>query len=182
MEKNIKDYLPYYTGQFLHVESYGTYKLVAYDQMQELYGIKHGTKAIWHPITNEFKLILRKLESMTKDEMIELLLSMCPPDMKDKPTPEDHDLDMFYNDGGNMVDGNVAVGANYTCICYEGQIAIRYNGDIHLFDEAGDHEMVVNQTAAFHYLVSKGFDLFNLINSGVAIEKQPTTQKENRST
>jgi hypothetical protein len=115
---------------------------------------------------------------MTEEEMIGLLQSMVPADMEDKPTDADYDLEMFYNDGGLMVDGDVAVGANYTCICYEGQIAVRDTGDIHLFDEAGKIERLVNQPQAFRYLLSKSFDLFNLIPEGLAIDKSKLALNE----
>src|SRR5690349_3284039 len=69
-------------------------------------GWRHNS--VW---ASECKLILRRLEDMTEVEMIGLLQSMAPPDIEDKPTPEDYDLEMFYNDDGLMVDGDIAVGA-----------------------------------------------------------------------
>ena len=122
---------------------------------------------------DECKLCVRRLDSMTEEEMRGLLISMTPPDMEDAPDAEDYDLEMFYNDGGNNVDADVAVGANCTCICWEGQIAVRYNGDIDLFDEEGKRDRVVNQTAAFHYLLSRGFWMWgdDWFDEGLIIDK-----------
>jgi hypothetical protein len=121
--------------------------------------------------------ILRRLESMTEEEMKGLLLSIVPEDMEDAPGADEHDVEMFYNDGGNMVDGDVAVGSNYSCRCYEGQVAIRKSGDIDWYNEDGSPERMVNQTKAFHYLISKGFDLFGLIESGDAIDEETLKQQ-----
>jgi hypothetical protein len=124
------------------------------------------------------KPILRNLQSMTEDEMIGLLQSMLPKDMEEKPTPEDYSIEMFYWDNATMVDGDIAVGANYTCICYDGQIAITICGTIRNTDEAGELQKDVNIPKAYHYLLSNHFDLFGLINAGLAIDAEtlnPTT-------
>jgi hypothetical protein len=119
------------------------------------------------------QLHLRQLEDMEKEEMIGLLQAMVPADMEDKPTPEDYDIEMFYNDDGLMVDADIAVGANYSCSCYEGQIAIKLCGSICLFDETGKdvtRDELTNVPKAFHYLLQQHFDLFGLIDAGMAID------------
>ncbi len=124
---------------------------------------------------SDIQVELRPLSSMTEEEMTGLLLSMIPPDMDDKPDADEHIVDMFYNDGALQVDGDVAVGANYSCRCYEGQIAILHNGDIEMYDEDGKRERAWNQSAAFQYLLSLGFDLFNLIPAGLALDTSSIT-------
>lgn len=118
------------------------------------------------------RLVLRRLEDMTDEEMIGLLQSMVPDDMEDKPKNEDYDLEMFYNDDGLMVDGDIAIGANFTCGCFDGQIGIKKCGSIILFDEEEDvtRDMLINTPMAFNYLLRQGFDLFGLIPAGLAID------------
>jgi hypothetical protein len=124
--------------------------------------------------TDSIKPILHRLEDMTEDEMIGLLQSMLPADMEDKPTPDDYSLEMFYNDDGLMVDGDISVGANYSCRCYEGQIGVKKCGSIILFDEERDvtRDQLTNTPMAFHYLLSRHFDLFNLIDAGLAVDEK----------
>lgn len=129
--------------------------------------------------TRPYKLLLRRLEDMKEDQMIGLLQSMAPPDMEDKPTPEDYGLEMFYNDDGLMVDRDIAVGANYSCRCYEGQIGVKVCGSIILFDETGKdvtRDELTNTPRAFHYLLQQGFDLFGLIPAGLAIDAKTLQQ------
>lgn len=124
------------------------------------------------------QLHLRRLEDMTEKEMIGLLQSMLPADMEDKPTEDDYSLEMFYNDDGLMVDNDIAVGANYSCRCYEGQIGVKLCGTIILFDETGDvtRDKLTNTPKAFHYLLQNHFDLFGLIDAGLAIDAKTITQ------
>lgn len=181
----IEDYLKFYIGQECRGHK-GRGILRGFDAqyfMGEAY-VMITTKENQTPdedyITNDYsckasdvKLYLRPLSSMTEEEMKGLLMAMVPIDMEDAPTAEDYDLEMFYNDGGLMVDGDVAIGANYTCRCYEGQIAIRQNGDIDCYDEDGkEREKVTKNPQAMHYLLSRGFDLFGLIPAGLAINSK----------
>lgn len=174
--RNMKDFIHYYIGQKVKNPYNAEREIIG-----DLKGIIQDFAVIrnydvfgdpWSELTyvgfDKIRLILRPLESMTEEEMKGLLISTTPKDMEDAPGPEDYDLEMFYNDGGTMVDGDVAVGCNFNCICFEGQIAIRQNGDIDFFDE-NERAHLVNQTSAFHYLLQKGFDIFGLIPSGLAI-------------
>lgn len=165
---NIKDYLKYYIGQ-----RYQGYKGVG--------DIHHCTLSNLHDMINtgeHVKPILRGIASLTEAELIEMHLATAPPDMEDKPTADDYSMEMFYNDGGLMVDADVAVGANYSCRCYEGQVAIRYTGDIDFYDEAGEREKSINIPKAFHYLLSLGIDLFGLIDAGLAIDAATINQPD----
>jgi hypothetical protein len=116
------------------------------------------------------QLKLRRLEDMKEDEMVTLLTNLFPFDMDDKPTADEFSMEMFYNDDGLMVDGDVSVGANYKCRCYIGQIAIKQCGSICFFDEAGNQEHGINVPRAYHYLLTQRFDIFSLIDAGLAVD------------
>jgi hypothetical protein len=77
---------------------------------------------------------------------------------------------MFYWDNSTMVDDDIQVGADVSCRCFEGQLAIRECGSIFLFDASGELQRCTNLPKGMHYLISKGFDLFNLIESEQAID------------
>jgi len=124
------------------------------------------------------KPFLRPLSSMTEDELIEVIQLTAPKGFENMPKPEDYDLEMFYNDGGLQVDKDVSIGANYTCICYDGQIAIRECGSIHLYDEDGNRESVYNMPEIYTYLLSKHFDIFNLIKNNEAISDTTNTTEQ----
>lgn len=119
--------------------------------------------------------ILRRLEDMTEEEMIELFQSMVPDDMEDKPSNDEFTVNVFRGDGGNLVDENVAIGAEYSCRCFEGQLTIKKCGTICAYDEAGDEEELVNAPRAYHYLLQQKFDLFGLIDAGLAIDIKTLT-------
>lgn len=133
--------------------------------------------------TDSIKPILRKLEDMTEEEMIGFIQSMVPMDMEDKPSPDDYSLEMFYNDDGLMVDGDIAVGANYSCRCYEGQIGIKKCGSIILFEEDKDvtRDQLINTPLAFRYLLTQHFDLFGLIDAGIAIDSKTLNEHTNEN-
>lgn len=161
MAKDIRHYLHYYLGQqCTHDEETGiiTAKLIEYVLSGRMSNVKP---------------ILRKLSSMTEEELLSLIMLAVPKHQKDAPTPEDYDLEIFRNDGGNMVDGNVEIGAQYSCGCYVGQITVTDCGTIHFYDEEKDVFVVYyNAPELYHYLLSKGFDLFGLIESDLALDQQ----------
>lgn len=192
MEKKIQDYLPYYVGCRVLIDDKeyglltgGTFvpnscNQIYYDiQTDEMKKNEHDDFSM--PYNDDaddpearIKPILRKLEDMSEDEMIGLLQSMVPANMEDKPVADDYDLEMFYNDDGLMVDSDIAVGANFTCICFEGQIGIKKCGSIILFEEDKDvtRGQLINTPMAFDYLLKMQFDLFGLIESGLAIDSK----------
>lgn len=98
-----------------------------------------------------------------------------PEGMEEKPTDEEYGIEMFKNDGGNLVNADVAIGAEYTCRCYVGQITIKKCGTICAYDETGDEQELVNAPRAYHYLITRHFDLFNLIPAGLAIDIKTIT-------
>jgi hypothetical protein len=175
---NLKDYAQYYIGCRCfntwfpegHEQYDFDWRLTAIDiDSVKPYRLDVQGGYTW---TDSIKLILRRLDGMTENQMIGLLQSMVPADMEDKPVYGDYDLEMFYNDDGLMVDGDIAVGANYTCICFDGQIGIKKCGSIILFEQDEDvtRGHLVNTPMAFDYLLKQGFDLFGLIDAGLAFD------------
>jgi hypothetical protein len=127
----------------------------------------HTVQQYSHKITP----VLRPLSDMKEKEMIELLKILFS-DVEDKINDDElQDMEMFYWDNACMVDGDIQVGANFSCRCFEGQIAIRECGSIFLFDEGGDQQRLSNTPEAMRYLLSLGFDLFKLIPAELAIDK-----------
>lgn len=162
----LQDYLHYYyNGQCLEAIKVPGQELrfdTAMVTTRTLFNVQAGL--------SEVKLVLRRLEDMTEDEMIELFQSMVPDDMEDKPANDEFAVNVFRGDGGNLVDENVAIGAEYSCRCFEGQLTIKKCGTICAYDEAGDEEELVNAPRAYHYLLQQSFDLFGLIDAGLAID------------
>ena len=169
----LKDYLHYYLYGNIFESGVSTCQLIGIGDCYYTIKTKQGTLLTLSDRAN-IKLVLRRLEDMTEEEMVGLLQSMLPEHMEDKPTPDDYSLEVFYNDDGLMVDGDIAVGANYSCRCYEGQIGVKKCGSIILFEENEDvtRDQLVNTPMAFHYLLSRHFDLFNLIDAGLAVDQK----------
>lgn len=167
--KKLSDYLHYYMGcKFITDNSEGevnpeTIRFI-YPMIEKGYNVQ---------------LVLRKLEDITDEEMIGLLQSMLPANLEDRPKNSDYELEMFYNDDGLMVDGDISVGANFSCICYEGQIGIKKCGSIILFEEDKDvtRDQLVNTPMAFDYLLKQYFDLFGLIDANLAIDAKTINNK-----
>jgi hypothetical protein len=175
-----QDYIHYYIGcEVFHLNNERKFRLITYEQEGgDLVGEWPSRRRTRFTPWELIKPILRKLEDMTEQEMIGLLQSMVPSDMEDKPKDDDYDIEMFYNDDGLMVDGDIAVGANFTCICFDGQIGIKKCGSIILFEEDKDvtRDQLVNTPMAFNYLLKQSFDLFNLIENGLAIDSKTLNQ------
>jgi hypothetical protein len=120
----------------------------------------------------KFKLCLRPLSDMTEEEMrglIKILFS----DVEDKISDDElQDVEMFYWDNSTMVDGDIQVGANFDCRCFEGQLAIRECGSMFLWDADGKElRWLTNIPEASRYLLGLGFDLYKLIPDGLVIDK-----------
>jgi len=176
--KELKDYLPFYVGCQIWEEGNNKGELLGFVNFGGIWNIHTNCSSndpYWSNISLH-KLILRPLSDMTDDEMIELIQHTTPEGTIVMPYPQDYDLAMFYNDGGNMVDTDVAVGCNYSCMCYEGQLAIRKCGSVHFFDEAGNPINACNMPKIYTYLLSKHFDLFGLVEAGLAIDKTTIIQ------
>lgn len=177
----LQDYINYYIGCRVEKDSdaldYPTIKGVHGDRVmisEYRYKTPHADGVFTRPEMYQYsdfvKPILRRLEDMTEEEMIQLIQIMVPDEMEDKPTDEEYILNLFHNDDGNLVNCDVAIGAEYNVRCYEGQLTIKKCGTICAYDETGDEQELVNAPKAYHYLLSKHFDLFGLIDAGIAID------------
>lgn len=158
--RKLKDYLHYYMGAtYWTNNSQGEVNKVT---LQYIYPMIDQAKNV--------QLHLRRLEDMTQEEMIRLIQVMVPDEMEDKPTDDEYILNLFHNDGGNLVNSDVSIGAEYNVRCYEGQLTIKKCGTICAYDETGDEQELVNAPRAYHYLLQQHFDLFGLIDAGLAID------------
>lgn len=177
----LKDYAPYYIG----TPCYNTWFPPDHDTYdagwvlkgfrttsEKCYMLESELDITW---TDSIKPILRRLEDMTEEEAIQLIQIMVPDEMEDKPADEEYILNLFHNDGGNLVNNDVAIGAEYNVRCYDGQVTIKKCGTICAYDETGDEQELVNAPRAYHYLLSRGFDLFGLISAGLAIDAKTIT-------
>lgn len=120
------------------------------------------------------KPLLRKLSSMTEEEAQQLLTILFEDKSlkdEDKVTADEIDVDLHPNDDALMVDGDMALVIALSCRCYEGQLGITLNGSLVLYNEAGSIDRLENTVEAFAFLLSKHFDLFNLIENNLAIDK-----------
>jgi hypothetical protein len=165
----LQDYLHYYLHGKIWEAGVTTCTLMGIGDSYYTIKTKQGTLLT---LSNraEIKLVLRRLEDMTEQEIISLLQSMVPTEMEDKPSDEEYGIELFRNDGGNLVDADALIGAAYTCRCYEGQISIKKCGTICAYDETGTEQELVNGPKAYHYLLTQHFDLFGLIDAGLAID------------
>ena len=170
--KELKDFLHLYLGCQMKHENGKVVTLVGYIRPTDKCIYKEANRMWNEEHTEDLQPILRPLSDMKAEDMIGLLMSTVPADMEDAPEADEWDVNMFYNDGGGMVDGNCAVGADFSCRCHVGQIAINLDGSINYYGEDGELERSPNHPQAFLYLLSKGFDLFGLLDSGIAISKE----------
>lgn len=157
----LQDYLHYYLGckmiRSSHWEPQNEPYILHFEVIKE--AVEFGDRPI-----------LRRLEEMTEKEMIAMIQATVPDDMEFKPVDDEYVINMFYGDGGNLVDERVAVGAEISLRCFSGQVCIWKCGTLYLYDDAGDEQFRVNDPKAFHYLLQQQFDLFGLIDAGVAID------------
>lgn len=171
MEKNIKDYLHLYLGA--EVEGGGN---VTYALLAALDEISLETNSnTWRGI----KPILRPLSDMTGGEADEFALlclnSPHAPKNFDTITIDEIQTEVVYNDGGNMLDDDVEVYIGIACRCIDGYVSIMKDGRIGMSDEndipTEKMKPVDDVYGKVVWLLSKHFDLFGLIESGLAIDK-----------
>lgn len=112
---------------------------------------------------------------MTNDEAEEFIL-MCMNsrhhmEEEDFAIADEIDFKIIKNDGGNLLDDDVLVYLDFTSRCFVGSIAFRKDGSIELLDEDCKIERLDDIPFKIAYLLSRGFDLFDLIPNGEAIDK-----------
>jgi hypothetical protein len=117
--------------------------------------------------------ILRSLSDMTEDEAIQYLQIILD-NLEDEVQRIDADeiqVDLHPGDGGNMVDGDIVLVIEFSCRCLEGQLAFTKGGSPVGYDEEGKIVRIDNAPRGFNYLLLKGFDLFQLLDTAQAILK-----------
>ena len=190
MEKNIQDYIHFYLGVKgkLSVRYHNGIEEQEVDaELNAVFnGDSHSFKCFdvdgkeWeHTMilpAKKFKPYLRPLSDMTEEEAKELVwLCMDNPHLKDKSYRIDKDeiqINVVPNDGGNMLDANIQVYIEIDCRCWTGNLAIWNDGAFILREEDSDRNEPIPDTAdKVRYLLSKGFDLFNLVSDGLALDK-----------
>ncbi len=140
--KHLKDYLHLYFGcECLYNNKTTIYSIQAFDKWSEICDLRNvslgGNFSNQVGIEN-IKLILRPLNDMTEEEMLEY--------GKNVDSLKDCDNAEFSRAGA---------------------IVFSTNG----FPNGHMYPDDYNTAESFRYLLSKGFDLFNLINDGLAIDK-----------
>lgn len=162
MKKELKDYLHFYIGQIVSadgnefelrgVEYSGAGALACNGLVID--GISQG----WWIENCDFKICLRPVSSITKDELKEVVFLFFGK----------HNEDII-----SQTIGEVKMKPK------EPQDRIKYGTSIpySLFKKDGSHYATATfatnslNPQQFQYLISKGFDLFELIDTGLAIDK-----------
>lgn len=155
-------------------------KLMDYDLVLGQFGVWFADEQKENLVNfypQDLKPILRRLSDMTEEEASNLLAILFYNSMNpdDRVTADEIDVDIHKNDDGLMVDGDMALVCELSCRCFEGQLGITLNGTLVLYDEEGKVQRLDNSVEAFVYLLSKSFDLFGLIEKGLAIDQKTLT-------
>lgn len=184
MSKNIKDYIYYYIGQKV---SYGgkLLTIVGYDAMQDKVVTSDGNWGFKDLFVTEIHLALRKLEDMTEEEVLHLFdLAYCG------FVPYGP---VIVYDGMGCQHGTTVIHETVRCIqidtysCHPSvggclPFALLQLDDELIwgkFSDAGSilqDDVTSRQFEQFHYLLSKGFDIWGLIDAGLAIDAKTITQ------
>ncbi len=120
------------------------------------------------------KPILRPLSSMTDKEAEHFTwLCMCSEFHQDEETQTSKDeiqIELVLNDGGNFLDDDVELYIDLSVRCFAGGIAFKKDRSILLCDEDGKQLPIDDIASKIQWLLSKHFDLFGLIEAGLAID------------
>ena len=179
MKKNIKDYLHLYLG--CEMKSTGGRKGKLVDVGETICVVVYDNddprgRVIYH---DWIKPILRPISDMNSDEAEHFawlcLNSPHAPKDFEKIDKDEIQIELVHNDGGLMLDDDVDIYINVSCRCMDGYIAIMKDGRIGIANESDiptrEMQPVDDVYGKVHWLLKKGFDLFGLIESGLAIDK-----------
>lgn len=183
MSKEIKNYLHLYLGCEVLIESemymWGGKRAKIIDTIIRVSRYGEIECKTYCPPTSDVKLILRPLSSMTEEEAAHFAW-IC---LNSRHAPKDFiaiekdeiDTNLVHNDNGLMLDDDVEVYIGICCRCLDGYIAIMKDGRIGMADEddtpTKEMKPVDDVYGKVQYLLSKHFDLFGLIESGLAINQ-----------
>lgn len=162
-----KEYLPFYLGQQCQTDDGKIGRFSGFDICTTDYSIVMITVKFDEEDDEDFavyndnekcdriKLILRELSSMTEEEMKELYKLM------DEPGNTFH-YPVTNIKFGEKIDGH-----------QPNIINVKFEGTNGSSGGIGHHTILLNRinSRSFQYLISKGFDIFNLIPNNLAIKK-----------
>ena len=178
--KNIRDYLHLYFGCEIVIEN-TTYWLVhekhkhTWDKFN-IQGWFIDYCNIVDPPKLTFKLLLRPLSDMTQKEA-EHFAWLCMDsehhlEEDTRISKDEVQIELAKYDGGNLLDPDIEIYIGVIVRCFEGAVVIFKDGSISVVDEEGKaREPIDNIAHKVHYLLTRGFDIFGLIESGLAIDK-----------
>lgn len=161
----LQDYIHYYIGckilfdnkewQIFRIEVTGKGILVTGNRFFATGGWRHNT--IW---ATECNLILRRLEDMTEEEAEKLAIIYSGAKSVKRTKGMASNWHYFFCYFGEETEGEVLTISADGCAWYA-----------HYFDKSQPgHRNVVNEHFATHYLLKQQFDLFGLIDVGMAID------------
>lgn len=183
MEKKIEDYLNLYLGCKVSI-ALGEFDFI---------GIEKDCAVVWNKIYGRkiyliqlIKPILRPLSDMTEEEAEDFALSCLnsrhAPEHFDPVEKDELQIEFVKNDGGNFLDDDVEIYIGLSCRCLDGYISIMKDGRIGMSEEddipTKEMEPIDDVYGKVHWLLSKHFDLFGLIESGLAIDATHNTANE----
>ncbi len=159
-DKKLSDYIHYYIEcRIQRTSRSGEYQNTVNLDPNEYYRINQET----YPYS--IKPILRRLEDMTVEEAIQLYREAT----KTHSDKDEYDV-TFIKDKGKLCSiqvGDLGMAKMYMNINIEGDVLV------YIHDNDSDPkivERVANQHLITHYLLSKHFDLFGLIDSNCAVD------------
>jgi hypothetical protein len=167
----VKDVLHFYLGRSCFTQNGEVEKLFSINDSAAYLSdsqVSHGL--------NTVKPILRKIADMgAEDAAYFAWLCMNSEhhlDDESRIPMDDIDIELVPNDGGNMLDGNVLLYIGVSVRCFEGAIIFQDDGSIYVVDEDGKRQEPIDDIAVkIAWLISKGYDVFRLIDSEQAVDE-----------
>lgn len=164
----LKDYLHYYLYGKIYEVGVGTCQLIGIGDSYYTIKTKQGTLLTLSDRAN-IKLVLRRLEDMTEEEAI-TIARLCFFD-RDKGYP---DSDFKARKVGIGSEKPSTYEVRIDNDWYDEVIKIGFiTGNIWRCNGSVEH--LHNQSQVFHYRIKQGFDLFGLIDAGLAIDIKTLT-------
>jgi hypothetical protein len=161
---NIKDYLHLYLG--CELKDTETNHILPLNPFNLMAGAINWTTT---------KPILRPLSDMREEEA-RYFAWLCNDskhhlDSETRISQEEVDIELAKADGGNLLDADIEIYIGVTVRCFEGAIIIRKDGSIVIEHQDGKTEPIDDMAEKIRFLLSKHFDLFGLIEAGIAVDQ-----------
>jgi hypothetical protein len=146
MGKKLSDYLHFFIGCKMLYSSH-------HEPQNEPYTLTHDN--VGQAIEFGDRPILRRLEDITPGELKEMIIKLSKIDLSD--------CEFEYDFVGHTWVNAIRKGVVVDCLVIEN------NGNINMDDYSPSQ---LPQAEAFHYLLKQGFDLFGLIDAGLAVDEK----------